>query len=1023
MLSNGNYVMADGASYYGYNGSSTVLNAALTDFNAANAQWEIISTDDAIANASESNPVDASFLIANPNFDRNHRSGTGVWTNPQGLGLAGGDRTNFCVEAYEKTFNLSQTINVPNGYYKVRAQAAVTMHNARNVVPYDATACPVIYATSGSATVTTPFKEMAQGDQLSSQTQIGNAFLAGNYVTEYSEILTVTDKSITIGAKSDYSNIWGVFDTFMLQYLGPIDLSGYATALAEAVTAAQATQGTIPTAAYNEIADVVNEYNQTYTTEEEYTTAISAINDAVSTYASDNIVAAYARYNRIKAAVLAINADIDVSAADAAANDATTNTAIDAAVPTLRNALTTAIASIESQDIDLTDALIDNPAPGTAGKLDYWTNEGATPGLQYNLYEFYNVEATTKQEIKANLPVGYYKMTVVGFTREGNGAYMFADGNTHQLVQVARSVVNDRNQGNNWIAQDNGTNEFTFQLTNEEADLEIGIYTSDTSNNDKWTVWRSFKLEFLGTAPLVIFQNNLAAAVEAANTHATELGETIPAGAMTAYTSTISTAAAKNTTMDECLQSIQDIEDATAAADACVAPYAAYKTLITDVQALYDVTAYEELTAGSHDALGTALTTAADAVAAATDATAIEEVTTTLKDAGATYAGAANPTGDAQFNLTFLLNNPDVTKFWDGTWWIVPTGWASEQNDGNKQVMQNDNTTNGDHKVYFEYWSDPAKKNGLFNLYTSVTLPEGTYNMSCWAFAQDQGNPAANGAGVYFYANETQGSQVTSNKLTEQHIEFVNDSEQEVKIGLKPTSGNTYNWMGIGYVQLFKVPAKSYELNETADWDNTTEGAGDVTLNRTIKANVNTLVLPFSMTQAEVEETFGEGSKVYVLKSYNATTDNLSFTTNQGIVANKPCLLKATAAGTYYTIEGRTIVAGDIDPKDEIPGASMIGTYAASIEAPIGSYIFSGGKYYNVDSTVTLKNTRAYISLTAAGARTLTVSFDGGETTGIATLENGELKVETGVIYDLSGRVVKNPAKGIYVINGKKVVK
>jgi arabinan endo-1,5-alpha-L-arabinosidase len=52
------------------------------------------------------------------------------------------------------------------------------------------------------------------------------------------------------------------------------------------------------------------------------------------------------------------------------------------------------------------------------------------------------------------------------------------------------------------------------------------------------------------------------------------------------------------------------------------------------------------------------------------------------------------------------------------------------------------------------------------------------------------------------------------------------------------------------------------------------------------------------------------------------------------------------------------------------------------------------------------------------------MSFDDEEVTGIATLESGELKIETGDLYDLSGRKVNNPTKkGIYLMNGKKVIK
>ena len=100
----------------------------------------------------------------------------------------------------------------------------------------------------------------------------------------------------------------------------------------------------------------------------------------------------------------------------------------------------------------------------------------------------------------------------------------------------------------------------------------------------------------------------------------------------------------------------------------------------------------------------------------------------------------------------------------------------------------------------------------------------------------------------------------------------------------------------------------------------------------------------------------------------------------------------------------------------------MVGNYNASFTVPQDehSYIVSGDALYLVNSAVTVKNTRAYF-VTGGGnnARSIRMSFDG--VTGIATVENGAVKaVETGDIYDLSGRKVKKPSKGIYLMNGKK---
>jgi hypothetical protein len=326
----------------------------------------------------------------------------------------------------------------------------------------------------------------------------------------------------------------------------------------------------------------------------------------------------------------------------------------------------------------------------------------------------------------------------------------------------------------------------------------------------------------------------------------------------------------------------------------------------------------------------------------------------------------------------------------------------------------------------YEYWSDASCATSGYTVYTKVSLPKGTYRMDAlcmtgWGWHASQENGIRN---ITFSAGDVDGTPIVTSTLEPATLDFVQATEGEVKIGLKAHENNTCNWMGIGYVELYKVPAQSYTVDEDVAWDNTVSGAGDVTLNRTIKEGVNTLVLPFSMTQTEVEEYFGEGSTVYVVSSYDADKNSISFITKDGISANEPCLLKTTTVGTTYTLADRTIVAGNGVPVAEGTNVTMTGSYEATAYIPQGSYVVSGGDLYLVDNAeaVTLKNTRAYITIEGAGSRTLTISFD-GEATGIATLEGGELKVEMGNVYDLSGRKVKNPGKGLYIMNGKKLVK
>lgn len=635
--------------------------------------------------------------------------------------------------------------------------------------------------------------------------------------------------------------------------------------------------------------------------------------------------------------------------------------------------------------------------------------------------ESYHSKFASIQQTLTDIPNGWYALTAQGFYRQdgsdNDNLPQFFFGT--KTANIPLKTGSENSMDDACTSFENGLYKID-PIFVEVTGGTINVGIKNPNNASLWIIWDNFELTYYGTeAPISVLRDQLQATIDAGRTTVNALA--VPQGVKNTFeTVALSYESAKSnyTTAQEFIDATDAIAAAIETAKEAIAPTAENAFVLGKATA-----ATTELAGLSNDDKATlqgVIDGNADALAACADAAAVVAQNNALWAAIGTAINSINVT--TQLDLTFLLTNPNVDAFYTGNHGAKVDGWYSEQEGGNFQVVPGEGCANADgiHKHAYEYWSENPRSNNKFLLYQKLQLPEGTYSIDCYAFA-DQAT-GGDVHGVYFYANDTQGSCVTTNTLAEQGISFVNDAQQEVKIGLKAVTGNTYRWVGIGYMQLFKVPAQSYTVDETVAWNNTVSGAGEVTLNRTIKEGVNTLVLPFSMTQAEVESTFGTGSKVYVADAYEADKQNLKFTTHDGISANMPCLLKATVAGTSYTLADRTIVAGN--PELVTNGSvTMTGTYAASVPVPYGSYIISGGKIYNVDSDVTLKNTRAYITLTSSTARVLSMSFDDGTTTGIATMENGQLNIETGVIYDLSGRVVKNPAKGIYVINGKKIVK
>jgi len=219
-----------------------------------------------------------------------------------------------------------------------------------------------------------------------------------------------------------------------------------------------------------------------------------------------------------------------------------------------------------------------------------------------------------------------------------------------------------------------------------------------------------------------------------------------------------------------------------------------------------------------------------------------------------------------------------------------------------------------------------------------------------------------------------------------------------------------------------------YDNATTTDKYNVLAAAGVSTFKlsgRTIKGGKwNTLCIPSNI--ADLSASALAGAKVKKLKEYtnDGTSVTITFEDATSIEAGKPYLVKPTADITDPVFDFADVAAGST----AVTGAEFKGTYQAStLTAPNRNQLFLQNDkfYYPGTSNVTLNAFRAYFSVDeevpeAATSRGIEIDID-GVSTGIDFIENkatGEVKV----IYDLSGRRVANPTKGLYIVNGKKVV-
>ncbi len=151
------------------------------------------------------------------------------------------------------------------------------------------------------------------------------------------------------------------------------------------------------------------------------------------------------------------------------------------------------------------------------------------------------------------------------------------------------------------------------------------------------------------------------------------------------------------------------------------------------------------------------------------------------------------------------------------------------------------------------------------------------------------------------------------------------------------------------------------------------------------------------------------------------------------IDANTPVLVKADESGEYV-FEPSEDGSRQINPLNEIDtnaGNELLGTLSTKSITPAGTTCYVLAKpeeqevgFYRAaltDGSFLNNANKAYLPVIAgAGARFL--SFDFGTETAIEGVEgeNGNVKTE---IYDLAGRRVKAAQKGLYIVNGKVVIK
>lgn len=211
-----------------------------------------------------------------------------------------------------------------------------------------------------------------------------------------------------------------------------------------------------------------------------------------------------------------------------------------------------------------------------------------------------------------------------------------------------------------------------------------------------------------------------------------------------------------------------------------------------------------------------------------------------------------------------------------------------------------------------------------------------------------------------------------------------------------------------------------------------TTGSAEVHLTRTFSAGSwNSFCVPFAISETEVKTQFGNDAKVAEFTGATATT--LEFSTCTDIEAGKPYLvyIPEGATQTKFTFKGVTAFASQ--PTDVVQHGSAnekttFHGYFYKSTAPKGSYVLRKNLVYHLVSDMAIKGFRAVLIDGTATQRVFTQWSLDGTTTGIGNIDANVIQRYN--VYNTNGQMVRHAATslddlphGVYIVNGKKVIK
>ena len=231
----------------------------------------------------------------------------------------------------------------------------------------------------------------------------------------------------------------------------------------------------------------------------------------------------------------------------------------------------------------------------------------------------------------------------------------------------------------------------------------------------------------------------------------------------------------------------------------------------------------------------------------------------------------------------------------------------------------------------------------------------------------------------------------------------------------------------ISETQTVTIAAALVLDEDVAPGELTTGTKPSIVVNYNAKDGWNTICTPFALTSDILTSTFGTGWKAYEFKSYSDGA--LGFQSTTTFYAGYPYIVYVETAAVHA--EGvklqNVYISWPTAQYDQYSDAYFRGTYAPiaaggwtkNVDTDVIYGVTSAGKIQKAGASATMKGFRAYFDLPAGATARLAI-YD--EATGITTILDAKELSNDGKVYNLNGQRVENARKGLYIVNGKKIV-